>query len=198
MSTTSTPIRGDLYYLGNGMFGYVVNVIVTYHKGIKDPGLMLRVINTTTKSSKIVTRDLLFFKLVNATFIKNEPAYDWIALLNGKDTAVLAAAGTTASPTPSASQPRPRPGARLGARPSPRTGKVLVPVKMNVPVKPKGVPNPVVPTPWMQKFVTPEPPAKAKPVHKNECECGSFKVGITSRGYGHSTWCPMHKEKKGS
>jgi hypothetical protein len=28
----------------------------------------------------------------------------------------------------------------------------------------------------------------------SDCHCGSYAVGITSKGKGHSSWCPMAKE----
>lgn len=115
----------------------------------------------------------------------NYPAYNWKKFLLQGDPAIESQVKQNPIPLKAPATKQQAPAT------APSTKVVKVKQALNK------VPNPIVPTPWMYQFVNPKGTPKAKPGAANECECGSFKVGIVSRGYGHSTWCPMYKEQEG-
>ena len=203
---THTPKyrAGDMVAASNAFF-YIISVTSKVKQGISEQIYLTRIIDRTNTESDI--RSIRCESLDKAgQMLGNYPAYNWKKFLLQGDPVIesqvqqsVSPVGTTPIKGKGASQsplplPKQKPAPAVASAPTSTAGKLGLKKAKQMQ---QGVANPIVPTPWMYQFVNPNAKPKAPAKATNECECGSFKVGITSRGYGHSDWCPMYKEKKG-
>lgn len=193
---------GDMLFNITGACWYYV---INKHKGIKVgtkvDAYLTRLLNPPGESYLVSHTASILDGHHNYLLIGNMPAYNWEGFMAGKDEALLDATDL----------------ALKAAGHSLRVGK-NVPAHLPLPVAP--APSPVFPTPnrvlhppkgktvkkqakasWTQvlpgTFILPkEQPQVRKKVagEDSDCHCGSYAVGITKKGKGHSSWCPMAKE----
>lgn len=184
---THTPKyrAGDMLVSRNTFF-YIISVTSRIKSGLPTQIYLTRMLERVQVISDIRSVDCAILDRVSQ-HLGNYPAYNWKKFLLQGDPAIESQVKQAAVPAGTA------PVKKQSAAPATAPSTKVVKVRQAL----NKVPNPIVPTPWMYQFVNPKGTPKAKPGAANECECGSFKVGIVSRGYGHSTWCPMYKEKEG-
>ena len=193
---------GDmLFNITGACWYYVLNKHKIFYKGAKEDGYTVRYLLPPGDS---YLTGLISNRLdVSPSYILigNMPAYNWEGFMAGKDEALLDATDL----------------ALKAAGHSLRVGK-NVPAHLPLPVP--SAPPPVFPSPnrilhppkgskvkkrakvgWTQvmpgSFILPkeEPQVRKKVAGEDsDCHCGSYAVGITSKGKGHSSWCPMAKE----
>lgn len=194
---------GDMLFNVTGAcWYYIINKHKIFHKGNKEDGYTARYILPPGESYLTGFIASNFDKSSSYLLIGNMPAYNWEGFMSGKDEALLDATDL----------------ALKAAGHSLRVGK-NVPAHLPLPVP--SAPAPVFPTPnrvlhppkgkkvksykakssWTKliqgTFILPkaEPQVRKKVAGEDsDCHCGSYAVGITSKGKGHSSWCPMAKE----
>lgn len=193
---------GDMVFnVTSAAWYYIINKHKIFLKGAKEDGYTTRYIQPPGESYLTGFIASRFDTNPSFILIGNMPAYNWEGFMAGKDEALLDATDL----------------ALKAAGHSLRVGK-NVPSHLPLPVAP--APSPVFPTPnrvlhppkgktvkkqakasWTQvlpgSFVLPDmkPQVRKKVAGEDsDCHCGSYAVGITSKGKGHSSWCPMAKE----
>ena len=194
---------GDMVFSINGAaWYYVLNRHKSIHMGVKGDSYLMRRLAPPMETMLTAFSSKSFDNGANYLLIGNMPAYNWEGFMAGKDEALLDATDL----------------ALKAAGHSLRVGK-NVPAHLPLPVP--SAPSPVFPTPnrvlhppkgkkvksskaqssWTKliqgTFIVPkaEPQVRKKVAGEDsDCHCGSYAVGITSKGKGHSSWCPMAKE----
>lgn len=194
---------GDMLFNVTGAcWYYVINKHKLFSHGKKEDGYLFRRLQPPQDSYLISSPQNITDTNTSYILVGNMPAYNWEGFMAGKDEALLDATDL----------------ALKAAGHSLRVGK-NVPAHLPLPVAP--APSPVFPTPnrvlhppkgkkvksskaqssWTKliqgTFIVPkaEPQVRKKVAGEDsDCHCGSYAVGITSKGKGHSSWCPMAKE----
>lgn len=180
--------KGDMLFSITGGCWYYV---LSRHKGIEnkqeiDCYLVRRLVPPYESFITNLKKDYVEDPTSSFIFIGNYPAYNWEAFMKTGDDALVDATDLAL---------------KSAGSPVRKGNNYPVPPVMQVPQLPV-LPVSKKPKAALTKITTgtiikpkETPVIKKKVVGEDiDCHCGSYFIGVTQKGKGHSSWCPMFKE----